>query len=103
MLSEELTDVGFVYGESARAHGRNVQARLRALEVLYPFPMGLAADLGCGQGAYTIELAKRFDRVIGIDILARNIDHARRNVPGNVQLFCAALERTPLEVGSVDA
>jgi SAM-dependent methyltransferase len=103
MRSEELTAGGLIYGESARASGRNVRQRLRALEVLCPFPEGLAADLGCGQGAYTIELARRFDRVVGIDILAHNIDYARLNVHNNVEFHCAPLENVPLGTETLDA
>jgi ubiquinone/menaquinone biosynthesis C-methylase UbiE len=101
--SEELTAGGLIYGESARPSGRNVHARLHALEALCPFPKGSAADLGCGRGAYTTELAQRFDRVIGIDIVAQNIDYARSSVHGNVEFRCAPLEGIPLEVESVDA
>jgi SAM-dependent methyltransferase len=103
MHSEELAVGGLIYGESARPSGRNVHQRLRALEALCPYPEGLATDLGCGRGAYTVELAKRFERVIGIDILPRNIDDARMNVRGNVEFRCAALESVPLEDESMDA
>ncbi len=103
LQSEELTAGGLVYGASARPCGRNVHARLQVLEALCPFPKGSAADLGCGRGAYATELARRFDRVIGVDIVAQNIDHARMNVHGNVEFHCAALEDIPLEVESVDA
>lgn len=103
MQSERLTAGGLVYGASARPSGRNVHSRLQALEALCPFPKGSAADLGCGRGAYTADLASRFDRVIGVDILAQNIEHARLSVHGNVEFRCAALERIPLEDESVDA
>jgi 2-polyprenyl-3-methyl-5-hydroxy-6-metoxy-1,4-benzoquinol methylase len=103
MHSEELTKTGFVYGESARADGRNVHQRLHALAALCPFPGGLAADLGCGLGAYALELAKQFNRVVGIDILQPNIDYARVTVRGNVQFLCSPLEGTPLEPESLDA
>jgi 2-polyprenyl-3-methyl-5-hydroxy-6-metoxy-1,4-benzoquinol methylase len=103
MQSEELTNGGLIYGQSAEPHGRNVHERLRALAALCPFPGGLAADLGCGQGAYTVELAKQFHGVIGIDILEQNIEYARLNVGGNVQFLCSALEATPLEADSLDA
>jgi SAM-dependent methyltransferase len=103
MQSEQLTAGGLIYGASARPSGRNVQARLQALEGLCPFPKGSAADLGCGRGAYTGELARRFDHVIGVDILPQNIDCARMSVHGNVEFRCAALECIPLDVESVDA
>jgi SAM-dependent methyltransferase len=100
---EPLTPAGFIFGESARASSRNVHERLRALEMLCPFPQGVAVDLGCGQGAYTMELLKHFDRVLGVDILPTNVAYARQHLSGNVEFCCAALENTPLAAESVDA
>lgn len=100
--SEPLTATGLIFGQSAKASGRNVIERLRALEMLCPFPRGVAADLGCGQGGYTIELAKRFDRVLATDILPTNLEYARQHVSGAVDFCCAALENTPVQSESVD-
>ena len=39
MRSQELTQTNSIFGASARAKGRNVRERLRALEALCPFPL----------------------------------------------------------------
>jgi SAM-dependent methyltransferase len=103
MRTEELTQAGLIFGESARASGRNVLERLGAFEKLHPFPGGLAADLGCGQGAYTIELAKRFERVIGADILSTNVDQADDGAFDNVVFRCGPLEDLPIDSETLDA
>lgn len=102
MQAEQLTEAGLIFGASAATDGRNVQERLRAFETLCPFPKGLAVDLGCGRGAYVLELANRFERVIGVDVLPAALDYARLNVPGNVEFRCAPLETIPMESDSVD-
>jgi len=101
--SQQLTQTNLIFGASARAEGQNVRDRLRAFEALSPFPDGVVVDLGCGQGAYVNELAKRFDRVIGIDVLATVLDDARLHALENVEFHCGSLEEIPLEPESVDA
>jgi 2-polyprenyl-3-methyl-5-hydroxy-6-metoxy-1,4-benzoquinol methylase len=103
MHPEALTQAGLIFGQSARASGRNVLQRLGAFEKLRPFPGGLAADLGCGQGAYTIELAKRFERVIGVDILPTNVEQASAGAHDNVIFRCGPLEDLPLDSEIIDA
>ncbi len=103
MHPEELTQAGFIFGQSAGASGRNVLQRLGVFEKLRPFSGGLAADLGCGQGAYTVELAKRFEQVIGIDILPKNVEQAGAGTPDNVVFRCGPLEDLPIDSESVDA
>jgi ubiquinone/menaquinone biosynthesis C-methylase UbiE len=102
LTPEPLTSKGLVFGQSATASGRNVMERLGALEMLCPFPGGVAADFGCGEGGYTIELAKRFNKVLAIDILPRNLECARQNVSGEAHFCCAALENIPVQSESVD-
>lgn len=41
---------------------------------------GVFLDIGCGQGAYTIEACKLFSRSIGIDISPDNIDFCKKTV-----------------------
>lgn len=103
MNSEALTSDGLIFGQSAKAASRNVQDRLRAFEDLCPFPGGVAADLGCGKGGYTIELARRFGRVVAIDILPSNIEYARAQLSANVECYCGTLEDTPIESEQIDA
>jgi len=48
-----------------------------ALELMGDRPKTRALDIGCAIGRSTFELAKEFDRVIGLDFSARFIQHAQ--------------------------
>jgi ubiquinone/menaquinone biosynthesis C-methylase UbiE len=70
------------------------QAILRAL----PSPEWTLADLGCGTGALTLELARSGARVVGVDQSAAMLKLARRatrELP-NVELHQGSLEALPL-------
>lgn len=58
---------------------------------------GLAmVDLGCGNGTQTRFLAERFPRVVGADLSAAALDHARRADPaGRPRTGCSTLLRRP--------
>ncbi|HET8542097.1 MAG TPA: metalloregulator ArsR/SmtB family transcription factor [Anaeromyxobacter sp.] len=62
------------------------------------------ADLGCGTGAFTVELAKSGARVIAVDQSASMLRLARRHTReyGNVELHQADLESVPIPSGSCD-
>ena len=46
----------------------------------------LAVDVGCGSGQSTTILAPHFDKVVGLDISAAQIDEAnKKEKPGNVE------------------
>jgi 23S rRNA (uracil1939-C5)-methyltransferase len=57
----------------------------------------LALDLYCGVGLFTLPLARRFARVIGVEGQPRAVEFAQRNLAaaglGNVRLETASLER----------
>ncbi len=65
----------------------------------------IVADLGCGTGAITCELARWVRRVIGVDDSDAMLAIARRRVAGldNVDLRAGDLEALPLDAGSCDA
>ncbi|MDD5495982.1 MAG: 23S rRNA (uracil(1939)-C(5))-methyltransferase RlmD [Candidatus Omnitrophica bacterium] len=44
---------------------------------------GKAADIYCGSGGITLQIAKKFDTVIGVDSSARNIECAMKNAALN--------------------
>ncbi|MBD0841653.1 MULTISPECIES: class I SAM-dependent methyltransferase [unclassified Streptomyces] len=44
-------------------------------------------DLGCGNGTQTRFLADRFPHVVGVDLAAAAIDHARRSDPAGVATY----------------
>jgi len=45
-------------------------------------PLGRALDLGCGRGQYTPELARRGWDAVGVDVVPRAVEEARRRAPG---------------------
>jgi ubiquinone/menaquinone biosynthesis C-methylase UbiE len=63
------------------------------------------ADLGCGTGSVTAEIAPYVRQVIGVDNSAAMLKAARSRTAGlhNVDLRLGDLESLPLEAGSADA
>lgn len=84
------------------AYGRDFEvAVLRSLVS----PEWTIADLGCGTGAFTAELARSGARVVGVDRSAAMLAVARRatrELP-NVELHQAPLEAVPIADGACDA
>ena len=68
-----------------------------------PEHMGSAVDLGCGAGDLVLQLARRADHVIGIDLSPRMIESARRVAPPNVDLRVADFMTDDLPAASFDA
>lgn len=64
----------------------------------------IVVDLGCGPGALTLSLARRWPhaRIIGVDSSAEMLDQARRNDgPERVEWVCADVESwDPVQVGA---
>ncbi|XP_063285502.1 putative methyltransferase DDB_G0268948 [Pelobates fuscus] len=66
-------------------------------------PYDTAVDVGCGTGRYTMPLAKRFKKVIGVDISESQLEEAKQFCSlENVTFQVAAAENLPLEDASVD-
>jgi ArsR family transcriptional regulator len=84
--------------------GKSWAAWARALGHLLP-PWDVA-DLGCGEGYLTIEVARWARRVIAVDrspaVLARARALAERRRAVNIVFKRGEIERLPLETGSVD-
>jgi 23S rRNA (uracil1939-C5)-methyltransferase len=57
---------------------------------------GNALDLFCGSGGITLQVASVFDKVIGVDMSARNIEDAKKNAMANrldnIEFACADAE-----------
>lgn len=70
-LSKEVREAFFASGEADVA---------RIFAALSSSPRS-ALDFGCGVGRLTRALAKRVDRVVGVDISQTMLAHARANVP----------------------
>jgi 23S rRNA (uracil1939-C5)-methyltransferase len=71
----------------------------RALELLAPSGDAAVLDLYCGVGNFTLALARRAARVVGVDgeaaLIERAGANARRNGIGNAQFHLANLARAP--------
>ncbi len=86
----------------AEAYGREFEVAV--LRSLVPRDWTVA-DLGCGTGAFTAELARSGARVVGVDQSAAMLRVARRatrELP-NVELHQGSLEAVPLPDRSCDA
>ncbi|HAK53932.1 MAG TPA: ArsR family transcriptional regulator [Acidobacteria bacterium] len=85
--------------------GRSWAAWARALGLLLP-PLEVA-DLGCGEGFLTLEVARWARRVVAVDrserVLQRARALARRRRVTNVSWKRGELDRLPLSDGAVDA
>jgi ArsR family transcriptional regulator len=86
----------------AEAYGREFEVAV--LRSLVP-PGWTIADLGCGTGAFTAELARSGAHVVGVDQSAAMLKVARRATRAlpNVELHQGSLEALPLPDGSCDA
>ena len=84
--------------------GRSWAAWSRGLGLLLP-PLTVA-DLGCGEGYLTLEVARWAGRVIAVDRSAGVLDRARalaaRRRVKNVEWRRGEIEKLPLDAGAVD-
>jgi ArsR family transcriptional regulator len=84
--------------------GRSWAAWARALGLLLPAID--VADLGCGDGYLTLEMARWAKRVIAVDrsaeVLARGRDLAKRRKLSNITWKRGDIERLPIKDASVD-
>jgi 23S rRNA (uracil1939-C5)-methyltransferase len=77
--------------------GLNQKMIARALELLDPQPADRVLDLFCGLGNFTLPLARRAGRVVGVEgdpgLIARARDNAQRNRLENVEFHAADLAK----------
>jgi ubiquinone/menaquinone biosynthesis C-methylase UbiE len=77
-----------------------------AIEKLLPRKL-ILADVGCGTGSLTVELARFADKVIGVDLSEQMLRRARivakERQLRNVEFRRGDALKLPLEAGSVDA
>jgi SAM-dependent methyltransferase len=68
-----------------------------------PRPCGRVLDVGCGAGAFAVELAKRAAHVDALDRSPAMIGEAKRVVPSNVTCILADVLQEPLPDARYDA
>jgi SAM-dependent methyltransferase len=68
-----------------------------------PMTCGRVLDVGCGTGAFAVELASRVRHVDALDRSPVMIDAARRVAPPNVTCILADVLRDPLPADGYDA
>ncbi len=68
-----------------------------------PRPCGRVLDVGCGAGAFAVELAKRAEHVDALDRSPAMIEEAKRVVPSNVTCILADVLHEPLPDARYDA
>lgn len=68
-----------------------------------PRPCHRVLDVGCGSGAFAVELAKRAERVDALDRDPAMIEQARQLVPPNVTCILGDLLHQPLPDARYDA
>ena len=77
--------------------GLNDKMIRRALELLDPQPQDRVLDLFCGLGNFTLPLARRSGRVVGVEgdagLVARARENAARNQVANVEFHAADLAK----------
>jgi ArsR family transcriptional regulator len=95
-----------VAGRFGRSYvpGKSWKSVAEALLKLMP-PM-VIADLGAGEGAFSLLLAQRAKRVIAVDTSAKMVEfgrqQAKRQSVKNVDYRLGDMEEVPIEDGSVD-
>jgi len=96
-------DVAGRFGKSY-VPGKSWKSVAEALLKLMP-PM-VIADLGAGEGAFSLLLAQRAKRVIAVDTSARMVEVGRQQAKQqgvkNVEYRLGDMEEVPIEDGSVD-
>ena len=92
--------------EFLAAGEQEIAEQLGRAHAIYGLPHshGRALDFGCGAGRLVHALSPRFKRVVGIDVSATMIGHARRLTDGcdNVTVVVNTDRTLPFESGSFD-
>ncbi|WP_277213810.1 class I SAM-dependent methyltransferase [Isoptericola croceus] len=73
-----------------RAAATSIDAHLDAVEGSRSGARGRALDLGCGRGLYTLELARRGWQAVGVDLVPRAVEEARRRDRAGIAEFAVA-------------
>ena len=86
----------------AEAAAPSVAAVLDREEAGRTPPLGRALDLGCGRGQYTPELTRRGWDAVGIDLVPRAIEEARRRDPAGTYVVGDVTDLPGARLGAFD-
>lgn len=88
---------------NAKIHGPDAAVTIGDLVVAGTAPR-VIADIGCGRGTTTLELARRFTsaRLIAIDLSLSLLRDARRRSPTSTTAVCADFHYLPFADASID-
>lgn len=97
LSSEPPTGQNPVIGEPIRHGYTGVEKRLGLAARFVDWQDAAVLDVGCGNGAYTLEIAKRAARTVGIDLEAAHLAEFAERAAGaaDVSMARAAGERLP--------
>ena len=99
--------VGFHQGLAARfwraAAAAMAEDDTQVVRRLLPAPPAKVLDVPCGDGRITTRLAAAGYEAIGVDIIAAEVEQARRNAAGTTARFAVGDLRALPDVGRVDA
>jgi len=99
------TDANLAARQSIYAYQHpRIDLPARVLDLAAPAPGATVADVGCGNGAYLAELARRgfAGRVLGLDLSPGMLAAARERSPGYAGLIAADATALPLPDGVAD-
>jgi ubiquinone/menaquinone biosynthesis C-methylase UbiE len=99
------TDANLAARQSIYAYQHpRIDLQARVIDLAAPAPGETVADVGCGNGAYLAELARRgfVGRVLGLDLSPGMLAAARERSPGYAGLIAADATALPLPDGSAD-
>ena len=99
------TDANLAARQSIYAYQHpRIDLQARVIDLAAPAPGATVADVGCGNGAYLAELARRGfgGRVLGLDMSPGMLAAARERSPGDAALIAADATALPLPDGAAD-
>jgi ubiquinone/menaquinone biosynthesis C-methylase UbiE len=102
MPSETVRRRPLRHGGAIRYGAAGVKKRLDALQKHRRLSGHRLLDVGCGIGAYTVEMAPNFEDVVAVDIQPQRLDRFRRQIAGTpiesrISIVEASAEELPFE------
>lgn len=87
--------------ETGKVHMDLVFDQLKRYDSL-PEGRAKALDFGCGAGRLLLQLADRFDAIVGVDVSQDQLALAKQNVTGNAPRLLTSLDQLSGEAGTFD-